>query len=90
MPWGAVVAAAVSAVSEAQKSGGYDRACLAITHRPAYEPELARALREHQVRMAAETAKTLRDAQIGTYILLALLVTVAIGIGQLCGVIPVI
>ena len=53
-------------------------------------PNLERLAAEHRARMGADTAKTLRDAKIGTILLLALFVTVAIGIGQLCGVIPVI
>ena len=81
--------AVACAVAGAYSASAQARASL-YGSRKAPEPDLEQLAREHRARMEADTAKTLRDAKIGTYILLALFVTVAIGIGQLCGVIPVI
>ena len=78
MCWGVLAAVIVS--EYASKGWAYQ----------APEPDLEQQIREHRARVAAETRKTLRDAKIGAFLMLALLAVAAIGIGQLCGVIPVI
>ena len=88
MPWG-VMAAALAASAGSYSAMAQARAGAYAGHK-APEPDLEQLARQHRARMEAETAKTLRDAKVGTILLLALFATVAIGIGQLCGVIPVI
>ena len=76
MCWGVLAAVIVS--EYASKGQPYQ----------APEPDLDQLTREHRARVAAETRKTLRDAKVGAFLMLALLAVAAIGIGQLCGVIP--
>jgi hypothetical protein len=49
--------------------------------------DLAEAVRQHKARIDAEQGKVLRDAQVGAVLLLALIVTAAVGAAQLFGVI---
>jgi len=49
------------------------------------EPDLERMAREHRARIEADTAKTLRDAKIGAFLLIAFVVTALYGLAQLAG-----
>lgn len=76
MPWGAIAGAIICAHA-ASTPTTYTKQALTV--------DLERLAREHRARVEADTRKTLRDARIGTMLLLALAVTAIYGCAQLLG-----
>lgn len=50
------------------------------------EPSLAEMMRAHQARMAADHAETMRQARIGTWLLVAFVVAIGWNVARLLGV----
>ncbi len=82
MPWAAVASAVVASYAAA-KADEAQEAQEKRTPQPKREKPLDQIVREHNARIAAETVSTVRQARIGAFLLLAVVIAAGACVYQL-------